>query len=210
LTVYNQNAATLGQVALVLSTRDELNTTYNGVEFKAEQRFLNGADLFGGATIGRSRGSTLGSSDDLNNPNLLINSIGATGFDSTYQYKIAGSYPMPYGISVSGALQIATGLPLERVFTVTRTQVPALTQVTQSVDLVPAGEIRLATHQLLDVRLARTFNLAGTKLQGIADVYNLFNDNAAISEVTAVGPSLGHPSEIIQGRLLRLGIQWNF
>jgi len=210
LTVYNQNPSTLGRVALVLSTRDELNTNYNGVEFKAEQRFLNGADLFGGATIGRSRGSIRGSSDDLNNPNVLINSIGATGFDSTYQYKFAGSYPMPYGISVSGALQIATGLPLERLFTVTRTQVPNLTQVTQSVDLVPAGEMRLPTHQLLDVRLAKTFNLAGSKLQGIADVYNLFNDNAAISEVTAVGPSLGNPSEVIQGRLLRLGIQWNF
>jgi hypothetical protein len=210
LTVYNQNPTTLGRVALVLSTRDELNTNYNGVEFKAEQRFLNGADLFGGATIGRARGSIRGSSSDLNNPNVLINSIGATGFDSTYQYKIAGSYPFAYGISVSGALQIATGLPLEQVFTVTRTQVPNLTQVTESIDLVPAGQIRLPAHQLLDLRLAKTFNLGGAKLQGIADLYNLFNDNAAISEVTAVGPSLGHPSEIIQGRLLRLGIQWNF
>src|SRR5262249_44789895 len=71
--VYNQNASTLGQVASVLSTRSELNTNYNGVEFKAEQRFMNGADLFGGATIGRARGSVRGSSDDLNNPNVLIN-----------------------------------------------------------------------------------------------------------------------------------------
>ena len=210
MTVYNQNASTLGQVALVLSTRDELNTHYNGVEFKAEQRFMNGADLFGGATIGGSHGSVRGSSDDLNNPNVLINSIGATGFDSTYQYKIAGSYPMPYGISVSGALQVATGLPLARVFTVTRTQVPNLTQVTQSVDLVPAGDVRLPTHQLLDMRFAKTFNLRGSRLQGIADVYNLFNDNAAIGQVTAVGPSLGQVSEIIQGRLLRLGVQWTF
>jgi len=210
MTVYNQNANTLGQVALVLSTRNELNTNYNGVEFKAEQRFMNGADLFGGATIGRSRGSVRGSSDDLNNPNVLINSIGATGFDSTYQYKIAGSYPLPYGVSFSGALQIATGLPLSRVFTVTRTQVPNLTQVTQNVDLVAAGDVRLPAHQLLDIRLGKTFNLAGSKLQGIADVYNIFNDNAAISQVTAVGPSLGQTSEIIQGRLLRLGLQWNF
>ncbi len=210
MTVFNQNASTLGQVALVLSTRDELDTTYNGVEFKAEQRFTGGASLFGGATIGRARGSVRGSNDDLNNPNVLINSIGATGFDSTYQYKIAGSYPMPYGISVSGVLQVATGLPLSRVFTVTRTQVPNLTQVTQGVDLVSAGEVRLPSHQLLDMRIAKTFSLAGSRLQGIADLYNLFNDNAAISQVTAVGPSLGQTSEIIQGRLLRLGIQWTF
>jgi len=147
-------SVSLGQVALVLSTRDELNTTYNGVEFKAEQRFRSGANLFGGATIGRARGSVRGSNDDLNNPNVLINSIGATGFDSTYQYKVAGSYPLPFGIGLSGALQVATGLPLSRVFTVTRTQVPNLTQVTQSVDLVPAGEVRLPSHQLLDLRIS--------------------------------------------------------
>jgi hypothetical protein len=52
--------------------------------------------------------------------------------------------------------------------------------------------------------------LRGSRLQGIADVYNLFNDNAAIGQVTAVGPSLGQVSEIIQGRLLRLGVQWTF
>jgi hypothetical protein len=211
LTVYNQNVSTLGQVAAVLSTRSELNSNYNGVEFKAEQRFLNGADLFGGATIGRARGSVRGSSDDLNNPNVLINSIGATGFDSTYQYKVAGSYPLPAGISVSGALQIATGLPLSRNFTVTRTQVPNLTQVTQSVDLVPAGSVRLPSHYLLDMRFAKTLKLGGgSRLQGIADLYNLLNDNASIGQVTAVGPSLGQVSEIIQGRLLRLGLQWNF
>ena len=102
------------------------------------------------------------------------------------------------------------GLPLSRVFTVTRTQVPNLTQVTQNVDLVPAGEVRLPSHQLLDLRIAKTFNLAGSRLQGIADIYNVFNDNADISQVTAVGPSLGQTSEIIQGRLLRLGIQWTF
>ena len=137
-----------------------------------------------------------GSNDDLNNPNVLINSIGATGFDSTYQYKIAGSYPMLYGISLSGALQVATGLPLSRVFTVTRTQVPTLTQVTQNVDLGPAGEVRLPRHSLLDLRVAKTLNLGGSRLQGIVDLYNVFNDNAAISQVTAVGPSLGQTSEI--------------
>jgi hypothetical protein len=78
------------------------------------------------------------------------------------------------------------------------------------VDLVPAGELRLPSHYLLDMRFAKTFNLRGSRLQGIADLYNLLNDNAAISQVTAVGPSLGQVSEIIQGRLLRLGIQWNF
>jgi hypothetical protein len=44
----------------------------------------------------------------------------------------------------------------------------------------------------------------------MADVYNLLNSDATIGEVQAVGPSLGQASEVVQGRLLRLGIQWKF
>jgi hypothetical protein len=44
----------------------------------------------------------------------------------------------------------------------------------------------------------------------MADLYNVFNSDATISEVTAVGPSLGQASEVVQGRLLRLGVQWKF
>ena len=210
LTVYNQNPATQGQVDLFLSNYDELDTTYNGVELKAERRFAGGANLFGGVTIGRNRGSTRGSGSDLNNPNVLINHIGAVGFDATYQYKLAGVYPLPHGVNVSGALQVSSGLPLSRVFTVTRTQVPTLTQVTQSVDLLPAGEIRLPMRQLLDLRFAKIFRTRIGNLEGMADLYNVLNSDATISEVTAVGPSLGQASEVVQGRLLRVGVQWKF
>jgi carboxypeptidase family protein/TonB-dependent receptor-like protein len=210
ITVYNQNVSTQGLVNLFLSNYDELNTTYNGVELKAERRFSRGANLFGGVTIGTNRGSTRGSNADLNNPNVLINHIGAVGFDSTYQYKVAGVYPLPYGVNVSGALQITSGLPLTRVFTVTRTQVPGLTQVTQAVDLLPAGDVRLPMRQLLDLRFAKIFRTPIGNLEGMADLYNVFNSDATISEVTAVGPSLGQASEVVQGRLLRLGVQWKF
>jgi hypothetical protein len=210
LTVYNQSLPTQALVNLFLSNYDELNTTYNGVELKAERRFSRGANLFGGVTIGRNRGSTRGSNADLNNPNVLINHIGAVGFDSTYQYKIAGVYPLPYGVNISGALQITSGLPLTRVFTVTRTQVPGLTQVTQAVDLLPAGDVRLPMRQLLDLRFGKLFRTPFGNFEGMADLYNVFNSDATIGEVTAVGPSLGQASEVVQGRLLRLGVQWKF
>ena len=210
LTVYNQSAATAGRVDSLLSNYDELWRSYNGVEMKAEKRFSNGANLFGGVTIGRSEGSIRGTGQDLNNPNVLINHIGAVGYDSTYQTKVAGVYPMPWDISVSGALQVTTGLPLQRTYTVTRAQVPGLTQVTQSVDLIPAGDVRLPGRALLDLRFAKTVRLRATRLQALADIYNMLNSDATISEVQTVGPSLGRASEVVQGRLLRLGVQWNF
>ncbi len=210
LTVYNQLAATQGRVDLLLSNYDELSRSYDGVELKVEKRFGNGANVFGGVTFGRNEGSIRGTSDDLNNPNVLINHVGAVGFDAPYQGKIAGHYPMPWDINVSGAVQITSGLPLQRVYTVTRTQVPTLTQVTQAVDLLPAGEERLPSRALVDVRLSKGFAMASTRLQLMADLYNLLNSDATIGEVTAVGPRLGAPSEVVQGRLLRLGLQWQF
>jgi outer membrane receptor protein involved in Fe transport len=208
LTVYNQDPTTRGRNDSVLTNADELDTTYNGVEVQVNRRFGNGALLFGGFTAGRNEGRTTGG--DLNNPNGTVNAVGAVGFDSTYQTNVAGAYPLPYGVQVSGSLRTATGQPLNRTFTVTRTQVPGLTQVNQSINLLPRGEVRLQRATLVDFRASRVFRVRGNRVEAVADVYNLLNSNATTGEVQAVGSSLGRPDGIVDGRLLRLGVQWRF
>jgi hypothetical protein len=212
LTVFNQDPATRGRTDLVLANDAVLDTTYNGVEVQVTKRFDNNATLFGGFTAGRNRGWTTqtNTSIDLNNPNFAINAIGAVGFDSTYQSNIAGSYVLPYHVQVSGALRTATGQPLNRTLTVTRTQVANLTQVTQSVNLLPRGEVRLQRANLLDFRLSRIFSAGARRFEALADIYNVLNSNATTGEVQAVGSSLGRPDGIVDGRLLRLGVQIKF
>ncbi len=211
LTVYNQNPATRGRVDSLFTNSDLLDRTYNGVEIKLDKRFSsNSANLFGGLTIGRNEGSIREESAVLSNPNVLINHVGARGFDSTYQVKIAGYYPLPYGIGLSGVFQRNTGLPLRRTFTVTTAQIPGFTQASEQIDLQPSGEVRLPTRNLLDLRVARRFNLSGVRLEAIADIYNVLNSSAAIGQVQEVGPRLGFPSETVDGRLLRVGIQIKF
>lgn len=87
---------------------------------------------------------------------------------------------------------------------------PGLTQVTQTVQLLPRGEVRLDGFDLLDLRVAKIFRFRGTQLEGIVDVFNALNNNATTGEVQTVGSSLGRPSEIVEGRLLRLGVQIQF
>jgi hypothetical protein len=36
-------------------------------------------------------------------------------------------------------------------------------------------------------------------------VFNIFNNNAITNQVTTVGSSLGRPSAIVMGRLVRIG-----
>jgi hypothetical protein len=208
LIIYNQDPATRGQIDTLRTNQAELWTRYHGFEVKVEKRFANGGTILGGFTAGRNRGNNAGG--DLNNPNNLINSIGAVGFDSTYQFNLAGNWMLPRGVMLSGSLRTATGLPLTRTYTVTRSIVPNLTQVSQSVNLVPRGEYRLENNNLVDLRIAKIFRVKGAKLEAIADIYNILNSNATISEVTTVGPSLGRPSEILQARFLRLGVQMTF
>jgi Carboxypeptidase regulatory-like domain len=210
LTVYNQDPATRGLNSLVMNNESLLDVNYRGFEVKLNKRFAQGATLFGGFTVGSTRGSTLGQTSDLNNPNLLINHVGNIGYDATYQFNGAGSYLLPLGIQLSGSFRSATGLPLSRTYTVTTADVPNLTQVNQSVQLVSRGTYRLQRANLLDLRVAKVLRFGSTRLELTADVYNVLNANATTGEVQSVGPSLGRPSAIVDGRLLRMGAQFKF
>jgi len=208
--VYNQDPATRTAVRNVLTTIPELSQRYNGVEFQVNTR-LSRATVFGGFTIGRDDGdqdstsSCSGCSSDFNNPNNLINNRGAIGFDSTYQIRGGWSYRLPYELQFSGSIREATGLPQARTFTVTSAVVPGLTQVNQNVQVAPRGEFRYPWQNLVDIRFVKVLKRGSVRFEPTLDVFNLFNDSAVTNAVTVVGASLGRPSAIVMGRLVRVG-----
>lgn len=55
------------------------------------------------------------------------------------------------------------------------------------------------------MRVTKSLRFGGVRVEPRVDLYNVFNNNAVTSAVTAVGSSLGRPSAIVMGRLLRLG-----
>jgi Carboxypeptidase regulatory-like domain len=212
MTVYNQLASTLGQIDNVEKTLPQLHQGYNGVEFQANTQFAK-ATLFGSFTLGKDAGTPDGSttSNDFNNPNNLINYTGKIGYDSKYQVRMGGSYSFWHAWQVSGALRVNSGQPESRSYTVTQAVVPNLTQVTQSILVAPSGAYHYPWQNLLDMRLAKTFHMGDhLQMQPSLDLFNVFNSSAVTSAVTTVGPSLLEPSNIVDGRLLRLGGQITF
>jgi hypothetical protein len=207
LTVYNQDPTTRGQVRNVLRNIPELKQRYHGIEFQFNTR-LSKATMFVGLTIGNNYGDQ--DTGDLNNPNLRINNRGDIGFDSPYQIRGGFSYAMPADVRVSGSIRAASGLPQTRTYVVTTTQVPGLTQVTQNVQAAERGEFRYPWVNLLDVRFTRVFRFGGARLEPSADVFNVFNNNAVTNAVQTIGTSLGRPSAIVMGRLVRLGGRLTF
>jgi hypothetical protein len=207
LTVYNQDPATRGLVRNVLETIPDLRHRYHGVEFQVNTR-LPRATFFAGLTIGANRGDQ--DSGDLNNPNLRINNYGAVGFDAPYQIRGGFSYTLPAEVRLSGSIREQSGLPETRTFPVTTAVVPGLTQVTQNVQVAPRGEFRFPWVNIVDLRVTRSFSAGNLRFEPIVDLYNIFNNNAVTNAVQTVGPSLGRPSAIVMGRLLRLGARMNF
>jgi carboxypeptidase family protein len=207
MTVYNQDPATRGLVRNVLKTIPDLRQWYNGVEFQAQTRFSD-FTVFGGLTIGRSQGDQ--ESNDFNNPNVHINNAGAIGFDAPYQFRGGFSYTLPRDILFSGSIREQSGLPQTRTYPVTTTQVPGLTQVTQNVQVAERGEFRFPWVNLVDLRVAKVFRFGARRFEPTIDVFNVFNNNAVTAAVQTVGSSLGRPSAIVMGRLVRIGGRMTF
>jgi len=171
--------------------------------------------LLGGLTIGRERGAFRGDLvygfDDLNNPNFNINRKGIVGNDSPYIFKLAGTYQLPWGFEISGNFQHFTGYPLRRIFTVTTAHIPNLTQVSQAIDLVERGTVRLPNVNLLDLRISRIFAIGENwRIEPALDIFNVGNVATTTAEIEAVGVALGQPTVIVAPRLFKLGVKVNF
>lgn len=141
----------------------------------------------------------------------MINTSGYDLLDSRVIVNFSGVYRLPWNLNASGHLAHYSGQPLRRIYTVTRTVVPALRQTSQDVNLLAAGEVRKPDQTLLDVRLGRRFQSGrGLAIEPLLEIYNVLNENASVQEVEQVGVALGRISRNIDGRLVRFGVKVSF
>ena len=65
-----------------------------------------------------------------------------------------------------------------------------------------------------DLRFSRIFRIAANSLDANIDIYNAFNSDAALGYTAAYsgvnGGSWVRPTSIIQGRIVKFGIRWDF
>jgi len=147
------------------------------------------------------------------------------------QFKLAGSFSLPYQVQISGTWQGYPGVPtgtarqdvlynsaLNRVedpslnvnYIVDRTIVPTLTAASVTVPLIPPGSAYLERLNQVDVRFARKFVIRRVQAQGQFDIFNVLNANTILGEVETFGTSLHRPTAILQGRLFAAGVQLTF
>jgi hypothetical protein len=82
-----------------------------------------------------------------------------------------------------------------------------LTQSSVNVQLIEPGSKLLDRQNQVDLRVKRAFSVAGLQLEAQFDAYNALNTGVVLTRVQTFGSALDRPASILQGRLIRLGLQ---
>ena len=137
------------------------------------------------------------------------------------------SYPLPFAIRLSGVLQTADGFntatppaPLLTQnpdnhdglysYNVTRTILPSLVQTGVAVFLDEPGANIMPRVTQVDFAVSKTLQLRRVRVTPQIDVFNALNANTLLTRRTAFGPTMGYPTTILSGRLVRFQARFSF
>jgi hypothetical protein len=217
ITVYNLNRNKQGQVSLVDRNSDINTTVYDGFEVSFTTRFEK-ANLYGGWTANR----TLTVTCDTNNPNsyrycdqngetFQQNGV-STAIPFRHDFKLNGFYRLPADFQVNFAWQNYAGAASTINYPVPAAAFAPVGGRTQAVTvpLVSPGVRYLERWNQLDAGVKKGFTFGKIQASLHLDVFNLLNASSILGEVQTYGPSLGQPTEILQGRFARIGTTVRF
>jgi len=207
LPLYNVNRAVFGQVNELDTTSLNNSRVYKGVDAGFNLRLRNGASVFGGTSTGR----TLTRTCDVEDPNNFR-------FCDTSQYsvplqtlfKMSGSYPLPYGVRLSGTFQHTPGSDRGITYQVTRTQVPSLVAASVNIRLNEPGTLFNDTVNQLDFSIRKSFRHGTYEVTPELSLFNALNANPVLTQTNTFGSALGNATTILPQRLARLGVTLKF
>ncbi len=198
--------------------------TYNGAMFVLTRGFADRWQAQVSYVFSKTKGTVTNgafsgiTSSQFQTPNgALYNSDGLVGFDRKHELKIFAGYQIPkLEISANMYYRYLSGLP----WTPFR-RVPASTfNWSGSIDLLlePRGSRRTESHQLMDLRFEKVFQVGMNRLGLYLDAENLLNAGF-ITGVQTRHPSatisgtsvpLGGPTSVTTARQLTFGARWSF
>ena len=206
---------------------------YRGFELSFTKRYSRGWQLavsydYGRATgsddntwgeYGERRTSSLGAGTLFSNPNYQINAVGLLGIDPTHMLKVSGSYEIPkikatlgffYSFISGNTYNMNLALPDTIDPDPVSTSGPPYVYVLAN----RLGSYRYPSQHNLDVRLEKYFQIKGTKVGFMVDVFNVFNAGTVTDVQTDVNPLTSYPFGYVWGivlpRTFRAGFRFTF
>ncbi|HEV8209527.1 MAG TPA: carboxypeptidase regulatory-like domain-containing protein [Vicinamibacterales bacterium] len=138
------------------------------------------------------------------------------------QLKILGSYTLPYDVQISGTFQSIPGPALQANWSISSAIANAgptplgrnLSAGAATVTLMEPNTVFGDRLNQFDMRFARQFRMDRYRFQVMADVYNVFNRSAVLAYNTTFSTAATsewlHPTDVLQGRLVKIGGQFSF
>ena len=206
LPVYNLAPNKLGLINEFDANSPTNTTWYKGVDVSVNYRVRN-LTLLGGTSTGR----TLSRTCDVEDPNNL-RFCDQSQYDVPLltQFKLAGTYILPYAIHVGANFQSQPGAERIIAYSVVKSILPTLTQSSVSVRLNEPGSAYNDRVSQLDLTLSKSFRQAGVDVRPELSLFNLFNANPVLTQINAYGPALGNVLTILNPRVLRVGLTVRF
>jgi hypothetical protein len=213
--VYSINRALLGLVNEVDRISENNKRWNNGFDMDITAR-IGGGSIF----AGMSWDQQIRVECDTDNPNdLRFCDQSVFGMPFRTIFKMAGTYPLPYGVEVSGSLQsyaggsqsIDNGESWQDVeYNVTRRVLPGLVQSSVTVPLIQPGTKYLPRMNQLDIRFGRVFEIGRVRARGQFDIFNATNSSSILSMGETFGPALDQVNQILPARVYGVSMRVDF
>jgi hypothetical protein len=216
LTVYNRLPSGFGRDTYLLTNPGQQPATMFALELAAEHStdrlfMLFGATASAAEGSGSSRGyGPLENDQDIpgelfTNPNAGTYARGRLFSDRAFTIKWTTRYRVPYGFTIGAIARYQDGQPFARMVVV-----PGLAQGAEAVQAYPNAGSRFTFTGTLDLRVQKSFTLAGASLDAIVDAYNLFTRSNEVEEYVVTGPAFRTPTFIEPRRSVHLGVRVTF
>jgi hypothetical protein len=224
ITAYNLNANAVGRAVNNLDRldpdREQIYDSY-GVTFN--WRPGRGAQIFGGFGFERELQVNCTNPDDPNETIFCNDKENSIPFRKGL--KLAGSYPLPWGVTLSGSLQSNESPTSARSIVFTRTSrypancpapcpagaliAPTLNQSSLTIPLVATRATFVERITQLDLKASKTFRINRVTVSPTVEAFNINNSDAIISyqSTNSIAAAYLAPNSIMQGRMIGVGAQ---
>lgn len=215
--IYKLTSSALGQSYLITNPPGAYRQ-YDAVELSATKKMSNRWMLSASWVISKIVGnlnntSNTGKSTAYDSPNtdprFEPNLDGRLSRDNTHMVKVSGLFRAPLGVNLSGYFFYLTGNTITPGYRPTRGQGGSWRP---DIPIVKRGSLRLDNQPNLDLKLEKTFRIAGAQTVGFAvEGFNVMN-NAAITDRTmrTNGGSYYNPLGLVDPRRFRVSAIYKF
>ncbi len=205
--------AALGEPTLVVDNANEIGR-YKTLELSTNKRMSNRWSAGAGFSFTWSkenedeyRQNFVAPADFRVSPNETIDHE-----YTNWGFRAYGTYEAPFGIRLSPVLRHQSGHPYGRTVTVITPAGLTYSSPNGRTDILvePLDSRRMDNINILDFRAEKVFEIAGTRLRGFADFFNITNSHASEIISFRTGTQFERPTQIVAPRTMRIGFRFEW